>query len=104
MSITPQNIVRHELIGLKVKIAKSTDKTQKGLQGIVVDETYNMLKIETKEGTKKGKEGKKVKEKTVAKQNNVFIFTLPNKVKVQVDGKLLVSRPEDRIKKKFAKW
>jgi ribonuclease P protein subunit POP4 len=101
MSITPQNLVRHELIGLKVKIATSTDKTQKGLQGTVVDETYNMLKIETKEETKKGK---KVEDKLVSKQNNVFIFTLPNKVKVQVDGKLLVSRPEDRIKKKFAKW
>ena len=97
MSITPQNIVRHELIGLKVKITTSSDKTQKGLQGTVIDETYNMLKIGTREG-------KEVKEKAVTKQNNVFIFTLPNKVKVQVDGKLLVSRPEDRIKKKFAKW
>jgi ribonuclease P protein subunit POP4 len=97
MSITPQNLVRHELIGLKVKIATSSDKTQKGMQGTVIDETYNMLKIETKEG-------KEVKEKAISKQNNVFIFTLPNKVKVQVDGKLLVSRPEDRIKKKFAKW
>jgi len=97
MPITPQNIVRHELIGLKVKIATSADKTQKGLQGTVIDETYNMLKIEVKEG-------RELKEKALSKQNNVFIFTLPNKVKVQVDGKLLVSRPEDRIKKKFAKW
>ena len=94
MPITPHNLVRHELIGLAVRIASSTDKTQKGLRGRVVDETYGMLKIETKEG----------REKSVVKQNNVFIFTLPNKVKVQVDGKLLVSRPEDRIKKKFAKW
>jgi len=94
MSITPHNLVRHELIGLAVRIAESTDKTQKGLRGRVVDETYNTLKIETK--------GRK--EKAVVKQNNVFIFTLPNKVKVQVDGKLLVSRPEDRIKKKFPKW
>jgi ribonuclease P protein subunit POP4 len=90
MPITPANLVRHELIGLKVKIAKSTDKTQKGLTGKVIDETYNTLKIETKNG-----------EKTVIKKNCVFIFTLPNKVKVQVDGKLLVGRPEDRIKKKF---
>jgi len=90
MPITPANLVRHELIGLKVKIAKSTDKTQKGLTGKVIDETYNTLKIETKNG-----------EKTVIKKNCVFIFALPNKVKVQVDGKLLVGRPEDRIKKKF---
>ena len=88
------NLVRHELIGLQVRIASSTDKTQKGLSGQVVDETYNTLRIETKKG----------KEKAVVKQNNVFIFTLPNKIKVQVDGRLLVARPEDRIKKKLAKW
>lgn len=97
MPITPHNLVRHELIGLAVRIAQSSDKTQKGMHGRVVDETYNMLTIEVKEK-------KTVKEKTVSKQNNVFIFTLPNKIKVQVDGRLLVARPEDRIKKKLAKW
>ena len=101
MPITPHNIVRHELIGLAVRIAKSTDKTQKGMRGKVVDETYGTLKIETKHATARGKEAK---EKTVVKQNNVFIFTLPNKIKVEVDGRLLVSRPEDRIKKKIPKW
>ncbi|MEM5805739.1 MAG: ribonuclease P protein component 1 [Candidatus Aenigmatarchaeota archaeon] len=93
MSITPHNLVRHELIGLKVKVEKSTDPSQKGIYGTVIDETYNTLKIETKD-----------KEKTVIKGNCVFVFTLPDKTKVQVDGKLLISRPEDRIKKKFARW
>lgn len=93
MPITPQNVVRHELISLAVKIAKSTDPTQKGLKGTVVDETYGTLKIETKG-----------KEKVIPKHDTVFIFTLPNGVKVQIDGSLLVSRPEDRIKKKFAGW
>ncbi|MDI6798618.1 MAG: ribonuclease P protein subunit [Candidatus Aenigmarchaeota archaeon] len=94
MPITPQNLVRHELINLVVKIAKSTDPTQEGLRGRVIDETYNTFKIETEEG----------KEKIIPKKNCVFIFTLPNKTKVQVDGKLLVARPEDRIKKKFPRW
>ena len=93
MPITPKNLVRHELIGLDVKIAESTDKTQKGLKGIVTDETYNTIKIESGG-----------KEKTIPKKNTIFIFTLPNGVKVQVDGKLLISRPEDRIKKKLPKW
>jgi len=92
MPITPQTLVRHELISLAVKIAKSTDSTQ-GLSGKVIDETYSTLRIETKGG-----------EKTVIKENCVFIFTLPNKQKVEVDGKLLVSRPEDRIKKKLPRW
>ncbi len=93
MSITPQNLIRHELIGLKTKVEKSTDPTQKKISGTVVDETYNTLKIESKK-----------KEKVIPKLNAIFIFTLPNGVKVRVDGKLLVSRPEDRIKKKFARW
>lgn len=93
MPITPHNLIRHELIGLRVKIYKSPDTTQKGIAGKVIDETYNTLKIETKD-----------KEKIAIKENCTFIFTLPNKTKVQVDGKLLVSRPEDRIKKKFPKW
>ncbi|HKZ45630.1 MAG TPA: ribonuclease P protein component 1 [archaeon] len=91
--ITPKNIVRHELISLAVKIAKSTDPSQKGLKGKVIDESHNTLKIETTKG-----------EKLIPKRNCIFIFTLPDKTKVQVDGSLLVSRPEDRIKKKFPRW
>ena len=94
MSITPQNLVRHELISLPVKIMQSTDSTQKGISGKVIDETYNIITIEGKNGT----------EKKAVKGNSVFLFTLPDKTKVQVDGKLLISRPEDRIKKKFPKW
>ncbi len=93
MTITPQNLVRHELIGLKIKVFGSTDPSQQKVQGKVVDETYNVLKIETKKG-----------EKVIPKKNSIFIFTLPDGARVQVDGKLLISRPEDRIKKKFARW
>lgn len=93
MPITPENIVRHELIGLKVKIKKSTNPSQIGLKGLIIDETYNMLKIEVKE-----------KEKLIPKNTTIFIFTLPNGKKVEVDGKLLVGRPEDRIKKKLPRW
>lgn len=94
MPISPENLVRHELIGLSVRIEKSTDPTQKGIKGRIIDETYNTFKIETKDG----------KEKIVSKKNCIFIFTLPDKTRVQVDGKILVSRPEDRIKKKLARW
>jgi len=76
-----------------VKIKDSMDKTQKGISGKVIDESYNTFKIETAK-----------KEKTVTKGISVFIFTLPDGTKVQVDGKLLISRPEDRIKKKIPRW
>jgi ribonuclease P protein subunit POP4 len=94
MPITPRNLVRHELCGLKVRVVESTNPSQKGLEGKVVYETYNTLRIETKEG----------KEKIVPKDITVFVFTLPDGTKVQVDGKLLVGRPEDRIKKKLPRW
>lgn len=94
MPITPRNLPRHELIGLEVRIKKSSDPTLRNLKGRVVDETYHMLIIEGKDG----------KERKVAKKNCVFVFKIPDGTRVEVDGKLLVGRPEDRIKKKFPKW
>jgi len=91
--ITPQDLVRHELIGLEVKVVKSANKQLEGLTGKVVDESRNMLRIETKKG-----------EKSLVKEQCVFSFRLPSGERVRVDGSLLVSRPEDRIKKKLRKW
>jgi len=90
---TPENLVRHELIGLKAEVVESTNKKNIGLRGKVVDETRNMLVIE-----KKGN-----KEVRITKEYNVFVFYL-GKEKVKIEGKILMARPEDRIKKKFRKW
>jgi len=91
--ITERNLVRHELIGLEVEVVNSTNKSQIGIKGRVVDETYKMLVIETEKGEKK-----------VAKKDCVFVFKIPSGKKVQVEGWLLVGKPEDRIKRKFSKW
>ena len=108
MPITPENFVRHELVGLRVRIAESSDPACEKISGRVIDETYGTLKIEAMAKTKRAKaaeiEKKSAREKVIPKNNTIFIFTLPNKTKVQVDGRLLVGRPEDRIKKKFARW
>ena len=93
MSITPENLVRHELIGLEVEIKQSTNPSQKGLKGRVIDESFKTLEIETKTG-----------EKNIPKENTTFVFIIPDKTKVQVDGNLLLGRPEDRIRKKLPKW
>lgn len=93
MPITPHNIVRHELIGLVTQVKNSTNKSQIGLKGEVIDETYSTISIETEKGIK-----------IIPKNITVFIFNLPNKTRVQIDGKLLVGRPEDRIKKKLPRW
>jgi ribonuclease P protein subunit POP4 len=91
--ITPKDLVLHELIGLEVRVVSSTNKQLAGLKGTVIDETRNMLTIETEKG-----------EKSLAKQDCVFSFHLPSREWVKVEGSLLVARPEDRIKKKFRKW
>lgn len=91
--IAPKNLVLHELIGLEVKVSSSTNKQLEGLKGTVIDETRNMLTIETPKGEKK-----------LAKQDCVFSFHLPSGEWVKVQGSLLVARPEDRIKKRLKKW
>jgi ribonuclease P protein subunit POP4 len=91
--ITPSNLVRHELIGLEVKVVESTNPSQAGLSGRVVDESRNILTIETSSGVR-----------NLPKQDCTFSFRLPSGEWVRVEGRLLVARPEDRLKKKHRKW
>ena len=91
--INAKNIVRHELIGLEVEVVDSANSSQIGAKGTVTDETRQTLTIDTGSG-----------EKSFAKDQCVFRFILPTGERVRVDGRILVARPEDRIKKKFSKW
>ncbi|MBU0762578.1 MAG: ribonuclease P protein subunit [Candidatus Altiarchaeota archaeon] len=83
--ITPYNLLRHELIGLKV-CAKTKGAE---VQGQVEAESAKTLKVKTEKGMK-----------TLVKQGATFAFALPENAVVEVDGRLLVGRPADRIKKK----
>ena len=49
--IAPQNILKHELIGLSVEIVKSSNPNLVGIKGRVVDETRNTLLIEKFDGS-----------------------------------------------------
>lgn len=90
MSITPENLPRHELIGLRAEVVESKDEGQIGIQGEVLDETQNTLRIGDRQ---------------VEKKPSVFRFTLPDGTKVKVDGKLIAKRPEERIgMKPPSKW
>jgi len=84
---TPENLLRHELIGLKVKIAKSPNKSLERIRGVIIDETKNMLVIESR--------GKR---KMVPKNESVFHILLENGKVVEVEGRLLADKPENRIK------
>ena len=87
MKVTP-DIIRYEFIGTKGIVAQSPNMDYMGVGGLVVSETKNTFTI-------KG-EGKT---KSVIKQSAVFDFTFNDGTTVEIDGKLLVGRSEDRLKK-----
>ena len=82
-----QDITRHELIGLNIEIIEAKNKALVGLKGKVIDETKSLLLVQTKKGEKK-----------VLKDQATLRMKVNNK-KIQLDGKLLVGKPEDRLKK-----
>ncbi len=84
--ITPQNILRHELSGLRAKIEFSKNKTLVGLEGTIVNETKNTITIKTK-----------TKEKIISK--SVVTLRIYLNGSILIDGKMLIGRPEERIKK-----
>ncbi|MDO5848782.1 MAG: ribonuclease P protein subunit [Methanobrevibacter sp.] len=94
--ITSKNLVHHEFIGLNVRVISSTNKSL-DLNGIIIDETKNTIKIEVKND--KGI----YEEKLIPKINSIFQFKLPNNEIIEIEGNILSIRPEDRIKKRFKK-
>jgi len=89
MKVTP-DIVRQDFMGTEAKVAKSNHSSYVGIQGKVVDETRNTFTI-LHEG----------KRKIVAKESAVFHFKFSDGTIVEIDGRLLVGRPGDRIKRRI---
>ncbi len=88
--ITKENLSAHELIGLKVKVIKSSDNARIGISGIIVDETQNTLKIQ-------GKHNGKQKEFIIPKKECEFEFEIGDE-KVIIKGNEIAKRPQDRTK------
>jgi len=86
---TAATISQDELIGLDAKVVKSTNPSNMGISGKVIDETRNTLVIRQNENNK-----------VIIKETAVFHFTLPNGSVVEVKGTVILGRPEDRVKKK----
>ena len=89
----PENILRHELIGLNVKVVRSPNRSLKGRSGLVVNESKNMLTL--------SKKGRKV---LIPKSVATFRFKLADGRLVDVDGSRLLGRPESRLKTKIRRW
>lgn len=84
--ISPQNILRHELIGLDVLVARASNPGHVGVSGRIIDETKNTLVIQTGRG-----------EVRIPKRFSVFRIRLPDGTTVDVDGSSLEMQPERRI-------
>lgn len=83
------NLPRHELIGLKVEILKSSDPSLEGVTGRITDEKKNIMIIEKDKNTKR-----------IIKSRCVFRITLPDGDYVDIEGRNLVGTPEERLKRK----
>ncbi len=77
-----RNMMKEEFIGIRVRIDECTDPSLRGVEGVVVDETKNMMVIES------GKIRKVPK--------NIAVFDMNG---IRIDGRKIRYRPEDRIRK-----
>jgi len=66
MALTPETLLRHELVGLHARVADSTNPDTVGISGRVVSETMRTLTLE----------GDRVWQ--LPKQGTTFEFALPN--------------------------
>ena len=87
MKITP-DIVREEFIGTNGLVTRSLHAGYLGISGEVLSETKNTFMIQ--------QQGKM---KSIVKDQAVFQFQFSDGTVVEIDGKLLVGKPEDRLKK-----
>ena len=88
MEFNKKRLARSELIGLDVKIIESENRFNRGIKGKIIDETKNIFIVKTEKRKKK-----------IIKNQCVFEFKLKEK-NIQLNGKSLTIRPEERIKQR----
>lgn len=75
--------MKTELIGKKIKVIESNNSSLVGIEGVVVDETKNIISIE-------------VDGKTKQIVKDLCVFDVEGKT---IQGKDITKRPEERIKR-----
>lgn len=80
-----RKIVEEELIGNHIEVIDASCKEYVGIKGRIIDETKNMFFIED--------------EKIRMIPKNVKFRIKTSNGSMEVDGSMLMHRPEDRIKK-----
>jgi ribonuclease P protein subunit POP4 len=84
------DVIRYEFTGAQAKVVKSRHHGYVGVSGKTVDETRNTFTI-LHEG----------KRKIVVKDSAIFHFRFSDGTVVEIDGRLLAGRPEDRLKRRI---
>jgi ribonuclease P protein subunit POP4 len=92
MRIEP-SILQKELIGLYAKVVSSSHQNYVGIEGRVLNETRHTLEILHKKD-----------KKMIVKDVAIFHFNLPDGTIVEIEGKAIHGRPENRIKRQVRKW
>lgn len=87
MKITP-NIIKQEFIGSQIEIFRSNHADYIGLNGRIVNESKNTFSILHKNKIKK-----------IIKNSAIFKIQFFDGTTAEIDGNLLVGRPEDRLKR-----
>lgn len=87
MTVTPENIHYHEIVGLRAVINESTDETLQGVSGKIVSESKNMITLQ-------GNGGRTVQ---IAKRVASRIELETSSGVCFISGSSLIGKPEDRL-------
>jgi ribonuclease P protein subunit POP4 len=94
MTVTPFNLINHNLIGLTAHVVCSSDNGLVCRTGKIVGESKEMIQMEA--------DGRLI---SLPKGACTFDVRLEEGSLVRVDGRLLRGRPEDRLKKRVSgRW
>lgn len=83
-----RGFVQGEFIGLDAKVVKSANSSCIDIKGTIIDETRNTLTIRRLN-----------KDSVIVKNTSIFDFMIADGTIVEVDGTIIIGRPEDRVKK-----
>lgn len=86
MLVDSSNLIYHNLVGRRARILASSDPTQVGMEGKVIDETAHTLTILSPSGAR-----------VVPKGISRFAFFVPNET--VVEGREIALSQEDRLKR-----
>jgi ribonuclease P protein subunit POP4 len=87
MTVTAENILYHELVGLATRIDESPDATLRGVSGTIISETRNTITVENGSG----------RSLQIAKNVATRIRMETGSGVCFISGSSLIGKPEDRL-------